>query len=602
MRKTRFHKIAASLLCVTMLGASLAGCGGSETATETTKAAEATTAAAGAAETTAAAASAESTEPALAAEQVLNIKYTDLSLIDVNDARNANEFQVLTEVQEGLFRTFTVDGQDVMENAGCTSYDVSEDGLTYTFHLREDAMWSDGVPVTAQNYVDSWMRLIVADNAFPYAELALGIVGAEEFYNGEGAAEDVAIKLIDDYTFSATLKAPDASFVKKISMVCFYPIRQDLIDAAEAAGGNWTNDYTLHVFNGPFVISDRVLENSMTLAKNEKYWDAENVILEQINLQVVAEDSTMAQLMESEQMDIWSPTDMEYVGLWQDKVDSGLMDLVSFTEPSVTYVVVDQHEAGNGGPSGLMRNEKIRLAMSIALDREEFNDMFNESLCVPAYSLVPYGINVGNSDYRGYAEEPLAAYAEYTNDTEYLQNLFKEGLAELNYTGDLSDIELTVFTYSPNTRTTNILEWYKQTLESKLGIKVKVDIYPDVSTWKTARDSYQYDFYEMGWNGDFNDPITFLDLFRTGNGYAKFMGGYSNEEYDNLLAAAASELDEQVRLESYAQAEKLLMEEGGVIPLYFNEAKIFVQSYVEGLSTPMFGAEYEFSRAYILEH
>lgn len=595
MKNFHFRKVLALTLGLTMACSTFAGCGSSDTGTGETAGTET----AGSTGTTG---STGSKEGALAASQVLNLKFTDLSLIDVNDVRNSNEFQVLTEVQEGLFRTFTEDGKDVMEYAGCTSYDVSEDGLTYTFHLREESMWSDDVPVTAQHYVDSWLRLLNPDNAFAYAELAYSIVGAEEYNMGEGTEEEVAVTYIDDLTFSATLKAPDSAFIKKVGMVCFYPVRKDLIDAAEAAGGNWTNDYTLHVFNGPFIISDRVLENSMTLTKNEKYWDADSVILEQVNLQVVAEDSTMSQLMESKQMDIWTPTDMEYVSLWQSKVDAGELNLASLVEPSVTYLVVDQHEAGEGGPSGLMRNAKIRLAMSAALDREEYNALFNESMFTPAYSLIPYGINVGEEEFRAYAQEPLAEYAQYADDTEYLQSLFQEGLDELNYDGAISDVELTVFTYAPTTETTNILEWYKQQLEDKLGVTVKVEVYPDVSTWKTARDAYEYDFYTMGWNGDFNDPITFLDLFRTGNGYAKFMGGYSNEEYDSLIAQAKESQDENERMEAYVKAEKLLLEEGGVIPLYFSESKIFSQSYVGGLSTPMFGAEYEFSRAYIIEH
>lgn len=549
--------------------------------------------------------------PAMAAEQVLNMQYTDLSLIDVNDVRNANEFQVLTEVQEGLFRTFTEDGVDVVENAGCESYEVSEDGLTYTFHLRKECVWSDGVPVTAQNYVDSWMRLLNPDNAFSYAFLATGIEGAEAYYGaGEEATEEekaelaaaVKIELIDDLTFSATLANPDPAFIKKVGMVCFYPIRKDLVDAAEAAGGNWTNDYTLHVFNGPFVISDRVLENSMTLKKNETYWNADKVNLTQVNLQVVDETSTQAQLMESQQLDILTLTDLEYVTLWQPYVDNGTFVHRSADEPSVTYLVVDQHPAGNGGPSGLMLNAKCREAISLAFDREEYNAMFREGLATTAYSLVPYNITVGDTEFRSYAEEPLAAMADYTYDNEYLQNLFKEGMAEAGVEGELSDVTLTTFTYSTTVETTNQLEWYKQQLEEKLGVNVVVETYPDVSTWKTARDEYKYDFYTMGWNGDFNDPITFLELFVTGNGYAKFMGGYSNEEYDSLIEKAITSQDDAERLELFKKAEEILLTDGGVIPLYFDQSQVFYQSYLQDVSFPMFGAAFEFSRAYIAEH
>ena len=117
-----------------------------------------------------------------------------------------------------------------------------------------------------------------------------------------------------------------------------------------------------------------------------------------------------------------------------------------------------------------------------------------------------------------------------------------------------------------------------------------------------ARNAQQYDFYLQGWNGDYNDPMTFFELWVTGNGYAKFMGGYSNAEYDALVDQAGSSQDDAERLELFGKAEALLMEEGGVIPLYFNNNQMYIQNYVSGLSTPMFGTEYEFSRVKILKH
>ena len=549
------------------------------------------------------ASSAASAAPAtteLAAEQVLNLVYTDLSLIDVNDVRNANEFEVLTAVQEGLFRTFTDEnGVDVVENAGCESYEVSDDGLTYTFHLREGMKWSDDQPVTAQNYVDSWLRLVNPDLAFSYAFLAYGIVGAEDYCENGGKVEDVAVELVDDLTFKATLAAPDPAFIKKVGMVCFYPVRKDLIDAAEAAGGNWTNDYTLHVYNGPFYISDRVLNNNMTLKKNEKYWNADEVTLTQINLRVVDESSTKAQLMESQQIDVLTLTDYEYVTRWENKVADGTFQYFSKAEPSVTYLVIDQHPAGNGGPSGLMLSPKCRKAMALAMDRDEFNAMFKEGLVTPAYGLIPNGITVGEDEFRAAHEEPLASE---DNSPETLKALFEEGMAEAGVSGSASDVTLTTFLYNANAENMSQQEWYKQQLEDKLGVHVQIDTYPDVSTWKTARDSYQYDFYSMGWNGDYNDPMTFMELFVTGNGNAKFMGGYSNPEYDEMVEKAGASQDDAERMELFGKAEALLMEEGGCIPLYYDNSQMYVQSYVSGLSMPMFGTEYEFSRVKILAH
>lgn len=552
----------------------------------------------------AAAGGAEGTEE-LAEVQELNLIYTDLNLLDVNDIRNANEFQVLTEVQEGLFRVFTDEnGVDVTENAGAVSYDVSEDLLTYTFHLRPEARWSDGEPVTAQNYVDSWIRLLDPEKGFSYAFLAYSIAGAEAYNNGQGSVEDLGIRYIDDTTFSVTLTAPDAIFIKKVGMCPFYPIRKDLIDAAEAEGKNWTNDYTLHVFNGPFVISNRVLENSMTLTKNDYYWDKEHVILDKVNLRVVDETSTQAQLVEAAQVDLIQLTDLEYVGLWQKYVDAGTLVRTEKTDPSSMFIAFDMHQAGNGGTSGLMNNAKVRKAIALALDVEEYNELFQEGLSTPAYGLIPFAVSVGETEFRA-ANPELYATEEYRTlaaDPEKLAALFEEGAREAGYTGEISDVVLTTIIYSPTTLDTSINEWYKQQLESKLGVQVAISVYPDVTTWKEARDAYQYDFYTMGWFGDYNDPETFMQLFITGGGYAKFFGGFSNERYDELMADAYATQDNNQRLADFIEAENILLEEGGIAPLYYETKQYYAQSYVKGVGYPMFGADFEFSRAYIVKH
>ena len=337
----------------------------------------------------------------------------------------------------------------------------------------------------------------------------------------------------------------------------------------------------------------------MTLKKNEKYWNADEVTLTQINLRVVDESSTKAQLMESQQIDVLTLTDYEYVTRWESKVADGTFQYFSKAEPSVTYLVIDQHPAGNGGPSGLMLSPKCRKAMALAMDRDEFNLMFKEGLNTPAYGLIPYGITVGEQEFRAANEEPLAS--EDTSP-EALKALFEEGMKEAGVSGSASDVTLTSFLYNANAENMSQQEWFKQQLEDKLGVHVQIDTYPDVSTWKTARDSYQYDFYTMGWNGDYNDPMTFMELFVTGNGYAKFMGGYSNPEYDEMIEKAGASQDDAERMELFGKAEALLMEEGGCIPLYYENGQMYAQSYVQGLSMPMFGAEHEFSRVKILAH
>ena len=162
--------------------------------------------------------------------------------------------------------------------------------------------------------------------------------------------------------------------------------------------------------------------------------------------------------------------------------------------------------------------------------------MFKEGLVTTAYGVIPYGITVGEQEFRAANPEP---YADEDTSSDTIKALFEEGMAEAGVAGTASDVTLTVISYGATTEKTSQLEWFKQQLEGNLGVKVQIDTYPDSSTFVAARNAQQYDFYLQGWNGDYNDPMTFFELWVTGNGYAKFMGGYSNPEYDEMIEKPA---------------------------------------------------------------
>ena len=196
-----------------------------------------------------------------------------------------------------------------------------------------------------------------------------------------------------------------------------------------------------------------------------------------------------------------------------------------------------------------------------------------------------------------------AKFEELTRDLlERTKKPCRDVMAEAGVAGTVSDVTLTVISYGATTEKTSQLEWFKQQLEGNLGVKVQIDTYPDSSTFVAARNAQQYDFYLQGWNGDYNDPMTFFELWVTGNGYAKFMGGYSNPEYDEMIEKAGASQDDAERMELFGKAEKLLLDEGGLVPLYYDNSQIYVQGYVSGLSMPMFGSDFEFSRVKILAH
>ncbi len=575
----KLKKVLAALLAATMAVAMVA-CDTAATSSSSTSTATSSTAS-----------SEDTSGDATEDVQELNMVFTDLATLDTNDARNANEFQVMSHINEGLFRTFTDEnGNDVVTNAGAESYTVSDDGLVYTYTIR-DHMWSDGTPVTAQQYVDSFIRLLTPENAFSYSFLAYDILNAAEFYAGEATAADVGVKAIDDKTLEITLHTAIPFFNKKLSNVCFFPIRLDII---EGAGETYATDFEKHVFNGPFIIESRILENEMILVKNPTYWDAENVILEKVTLKEIAEASTQSLLLQSQELDFVT-ADTEYISKWSE-MDSLVQ--ITKTSPSVNYMCFNQH---TGGPTGLMNNEKVRLAFSLAIDREEMNELIYEGINTPAYSIVPHGIMVGETEYRTLNEEPLLALLEEYDTPEKLQALLKEGITEAGKdASDLSAYEFTIISSGSTEQTRNIQEYFRQTWESVLGVKINANILSDSSLFVEERNNNRYDLVFMGWNGDYNDPLTFMELWNTDSGYARFMGGYSNEDFDAMFNQLATESDEQVRADLYVALENnLIAEQAGTAPIYFKTSEFFVQDYVKNLSTPLFGTEFEFSRAYI---
>lgn len=525
-------------------------------------------------------------------EQYLNLFLLNPLTLDPNDARNTSEFQIITEVQEGLARVFTdKDGNEKLEPAGAEKWEVSSDGLTWTFHIR-DQKWSDGKPVTAQHYVDSIIRLLDPEKAFSYAFFAYDIKNAEAYYNKEVKAEEVGAKAIDEKTLEITLEKPAPQFEKKLGFVALFPIRLDVI---EAGGETWATDYTKQVYSGPFIIKEWVKDNSITLEKNPNYWDAENVSLEKVNMTIVDEFSTQAQLFQSKQMDVIA-AQQEYTAKWKAEADKGELQYFHGNKPSMSFIGFNQK---TNGASGMMGNAKIRKALSLSIDREEFvNTLYGKNY--PGYGLIPNGISVGDNEFRKINKETLKdEYDQYKGNNEKLQSLFKEGLKDLGKSEDLSQVKLIYITTGSSALDKSVQEYWKQTWENKLGIQIDLQVFGDSKAYAAVRNEGQYDILSNGWFGDYNDPMTFADLWITNSGFAKFFGGYSSEQYDEIFKKLDGELDINKRNEIYAELEnQLVVKDAGIAPYMYLDSTNFVQSYVKNISLPMFGSGIEFSRAY----
>ena len=524
----------------------------------------------------------------LAADQTLNLLLTDTTLntLDPNGATWTGEEQIYTQTQAGLLRIETDDdGNDTYVLDGAAGYSISDDGLVYTFELRDNT-WSDGVPVTADDYVYSFFRNLDPENGFNTTEY-FDVLNAAAYYDGEAEASDVGVEALDDHTVQYTLGAPNSEFIYYLAYRSGFPARQDVI---EAATGTYGTNIDEMVFSGPFKVTSWTKGNSLKLEKNEYYWDADNVILETVNFQYVPEPSTQATLFGAAQLDIVSYND-DYGADWMEQAEAG--EITYFSKPGV-YSDFLVFAIENGGVSGLMGNANIRLALSLAVDREELVDTVwgrNNA----AYTYVPPATLVGTTAFNSYGEGLVKDQQAQYNTDEALQALFDQGLEELGVDTARSDITLDFVVEANNVTKQTQADYLAQTWERRLGIKINVDVTTDA---EERQGQMAYDLGVNGWEGGAS-PYDYLFVVNVPYGLKYLTGVYTNEHVNELLATVTSITDEAEQAAVYHEIENTILEEAGVGPLYFSDIRYFTQNYVQGVYFTSFGPAFDFAHAYI---
>ena len=506
--------------------------------------------------------------------------------LDPDASSWTGEYQIVTQSQASLLRIVTDDSdKDTYVEDGCESYEVSDDGLTYTFHLREN-YWSDGEKVVAQQYVDAALRALNPDNGYSTTEF-LPIKNAQAYYDGECDASELGVKAVDDNTVEYTLESPNSEFLYYIAYRAGYPCRQDVIDKATSAYGTNVDEM---VFNGPFKVTSWVKENSVTLEKNDKYWDAANVKLGTVTMQYVAETSTQATLFDAQQLDV-VPYNDDYGADWEAQAADGKIDYINKVGTYSDFLVF---AIENGGKSGLMGNANIRQALSLAVDRQELCDTV-WGRYEPAYTYVPTAVTCGGETFNTAGEGLVKdLQAKYSTD-ESLQELFKKGLEELGKDTDLSAVTIDFVVEADNVARQTQAEYLAQTWQSKLGIQVNVDVTTDAEERQQQMD---YDVGVNGWEGGAS-PYNYLFVVNVPYGLKYLTGVYTNEHVNELLGQVTSITDAAKQAEMFHEIEDTILEEAGVGPLYFTDIKFFQQTYVKGIYYTNFGPEFDFSHAYI---
>ncbi|WP_052036163.1 peptide ABC transporter substrate-binding protein [Tumebacillus flagellatus] len=494
----------------------------------------------------------------------------DLPTSDIALATDQYSFNILSNTMEGFVR-LDKDGKAVPGMA--SSWEISPDGKTYTFHLR-DAKWSNGDPVTAGDFVYSWKRTLDPKTASQYAFMLKTVKGANEYNTGKGSADEVGIQAKDDKTVVVTLNNPTPYFLNQMAFPTFFPLDQKFV---ESKGKDFGTSVETSLSNGPFKISDWVHETSVNIAKNDTYWDAKTVKLSKVSFDVVKDTSAAVNMYEAGQID--------RVGLVRDFIDQ-------YKDRKDEYSV--QNELTNGylifnpAVKGL-ENSKIRTALTWAVDRDMYADIIYHNGTKGATGFVPDGTSdSAGGEFRKTAGDTLTKHT----DAEVKQML-EDGLKEAGMTANDLKLKLLV---DDSDVAKKAGEFLKEQWRTKLGVNVDIENVP--FKLRLEREKKQdYTISVTLWGADYNDPMTFLDMFVTKNEFNSV--SYSNPEYDKLINSAKVTADPKQRAQELVEAEKLLMKDMPIGPIFFRGKAFATKPYVKDLVAFPFGVDYELKNTYI---
>ncbi|TQR17585.1 peptide ABC transporter substrate-binding protein [Psychrobacillus soli] len=564
MKNSKFAWLLSLLLVVALF---LAACGGDkEEGTETTKDTEDT--------------DATTEEVATDEEQVLNlIMNAEIPTMDSALVTDAVGFDLLNNVNEGLYRL----NQDNVAEPAISEGEptVSEDGLVYTFTLR-DANWSDGSPVTANDFEFAWKRAMNPDTASEYGPYMMdGVIkNATAIMEGSMEYTELGVKALDEKTLEVTLEKPTPYFLSLMSFGTFLPQKEEFVTAQ---GENYAKNSEAVLYNGPFTLANWDGTGlSWQLLKNEEYWDKDTVKLTEINYDVVKEPGTGVNLYSEGQKDK-APLTGEFA--MQYAADP---ELIHESETSVFYFKYNQERLGEKTP---LANVNIREAISKAFNKQDLVDVVLANGSVPANYLIPkdFTFDADANDFR----DVNGDMAEFNADEA--KAAFETGLSELGVS------ELTIELLNGDTESAKKTgEYLKNQLETNLpGLTVKLKEVPfnvrlDLDT------NQDYEMQIAGWGPDYQDPYTFMNLWLTGGGNNQM--SYSNPEYDKLVSSSVNELalDPEARWQALADAEKILIDEDfGIGPIYQRGLMHLQKPYVKGIVAHPFGGDYSYKWAYI---
>ncbi|MGD2143127.1 MAG: peptide ABC transporter substrate-binding protein [Anaerolineae bacterium] len=489
---------------------------------------------------------------------------TEPPTLDMQLATDTTSHLIIHQCIDGLFE-YRGDGS--IEPRGATGYEISDDGLVYTIKLREDAMWSDGVPVVAQQYEDGVIRLLKPETAAEYAWLMYDVEGAEAFNTGEtDDPETVGIEAVDDYTLEVTLAEPTSYFETILPFSTFYPVRLDLI---EEYGDQWTEPGN-YVSSGPYLLEAWEHEAEVVLVKNPDYWDADNVAIEKITLPIIQESATYLALYENDELhggDAGLPSE-EMPRIVEDPVLSE--ELRILPRPGVYYVGINTLREPTD-------NVLFRKALASAIDRKSIiENVVQRPWLTPLSCTTPPRI-LGHQEW---------GTCGYTFDPEQATAFLEEYMAEAGYES-VDELPPVRFWFNRADYNEDVIEAVAAMWEENLGLTVELrtnewavylDYLDACNNTKEDLAACEFNAYRMGWVMDYGDPQNQLEVVFAPASTFQY-AGWENERFDELMDLAGAEFDTATREAYYMEADTILCEDVvAIIPIHGYERNALVKT------------------------
>lgn len=540
----KFRKILAMVMALALLCATFAACGDTS---GTSSGAGTSSAASDSGDSSAA----EEGETATGGSGgTLNMRNTmEPTSLNTLLATYAYDFTPINAMIECLYRD---DENDVPQPAGAETVDISDDKLVYTFHLREDATWSNGDPVVATDYEFAWQQALNPEVASDYAYMLYFIHNAEPYFNGEVEWSEVGVKVIDEYTLEVTLDNPLPYATDLFAFPTLAPINQKFYE--EVGADKYATDAEYFCCNGMYELTEWSHNSQIVFQKREDYWNAAEVGPDKIVYKIITDSQAGLNSYLSREIDY---TDLDSGEVVQQAEAAGFEVGVKPARSSYYLIVNTEDE--------FMSNQNLRLALAYSIDKQALVDTVYQNDNQPMTSFTPPAIMGANDS--SFQEALVAERGEMypgSGDLEKAQEYLQAALEELGCTVD--ELNLSIDCADDSLRR-NCATFLQEQWRQNLGLENITVNSMQTKQVSANRQSGDYCMSLGGWSPDYNDAINFLDLWVTDGGNNDSF--WSNEEYDNLIAQATAEADEEVRQQYLFDAEEILAAEMPVIPLYW---------------------------------